>query len=733
MFERVAAIESERELAAKKAEHVRIFKAGDYMREAVHIGAAAALVSAVGVWVGPMILAGCAAGAGLLVVGGSKISDKLLPKILKRRDVSLDDAEGLSEAVEEFTPKMRLAQKPALHDFEIDEEELKRHSDVTANPAQLQRVFNAAASGISRPVIIVSEALLQGLEKEETRAVVAHEFAHLGGRHIQSGMLANWLQMTTMFAAMFGLGGVVVGEGWLLGAVSIGGSMAIAWGGSKMMPRKEERYTKEGTLKPGAMRRQMAVWGLQEALSVGILAIPNPMAVLTAVAIEHGYFWAANFINKSLSRRHEFQADRGAVEMGGNPLKLITSLRKLEATLQATDPALALSRDWRRGPWYTRPVKLVETLFKTHPDTQRRCNRLAAMAEKQGYSADEIREALTAPIDVAALQARVTGRMNESDRKKAAQKHGEETEAKYQLLKKVYADSTRKKTDDELRAMAEESICYLDESREELRKAKEELAKAKAEQEATRSRFYWEKKALAALFRIAQQKATGKKPPAVEATAEEKKIEELKEAVSAAKEKTNVAIESLRTPARERLEETENTYGRLKDAYARNGIGKTDDDLRRMAEETMIAVDKAKEDLTAAKADLRRAEKKLGYSLFSVQIKADAAAKAGKPPAEKTADMLMLEELDKKVRGGYRAIIDAGSLHMPVEPELEARKRTSDPKARAKAAADRIEADCERRASGVLVKPSAEEKARIDEIVARAEARINRKKPQGPA
>jgi heat shock protein HtpX len=645
MFEKVAAIEAERELAAQKAKQVRIFKAGDYMREALHLGAAAALVSAVGVWVGPLTLAGCAAGAGLLVVGGGKLSDKFLPKILKRREVDMRGAEGLHEAVKEFTPKMRLPQEPSLHDFEIDMDEVRKHSDVTANPAQLQRVFNAAATGLTRPVIIVSEALMQGLEKEETRAVVAHEFAHLGGDHIRLGMVANWLQMTTMFAAMFGLGGAVVSEGWMTGLLSIGGSVAIAYGGSKIMPRKEERYASDGTLKPGAMRRQMTIWGAQEALSIGILAIPNPAAVLTAVAIEHGYFWAAQFLNKSLSRRHEFQADRGAVAMGGNPLKLITSLRKLEATLQMNDPALALARDWRRGPWYSRPVKLVETLFKSHPDTQRRCARLAAMGKKQGYSDEEIRQALTAPIDIAALKERVLKAEAVSAALKTEAALNDTisllTEANEEVGGSIY------KSGEEIAAAAQKVESII--AAEIKRKQEARDAKAKLEAEQEKDRFFAEKKILKHLFK----KAAGRKEPA--AAKPESEIRDI--------------------PFRDIV-----SYVRMKERL-RGEIA----EARKVAAAEMADAEYKAEKLKAAKDNIS----------FRVRF-------LTRTPEEMEKATRIVEEPVQKI----------------------------DPKDRVKAMADRAEALIAARQAGA-VKPSVEEKARIDAIVARAEERC-KKKPQGP-
>ena len=102
---------------------------------------------------------------------------------------------------------------------------------------------------------------------------------------------------------------------------------------------------------------------------------------------------------KSLGRRQEFQADRGAVAMGGDALGLIKALRKLETATLQDHPVIASLVDWRTGSAPARGVKMIASVFKDHPDTLRRCERLAKLAARNGRDAEAIKDAMLARVD----------------------------------------------------------------------------------------------------------------------------------------------------------------------------------------------------------------------------------------------------------------------------------------------------------------------------------------------
>ena len=382
----------------------RLYRSSDYIREAFHLAAATATAGAAGYWVGYTRLVEMAALAGLITVGVSLAADTILPEMFDKKNIDIGSIKKLGTVIKVMARKAGLTKTPPVYDMETR----KSKSDlVSGSPAQFQRVVNAAAFGLRNPGILLSEPFLRLTDDEEEKAVMGHEFSHIAGKHTTLHMLAGWLQSTAMFTAMFGVGRVAIDQGWLLGSLSIAGTVAIAAMGNRYMPDPEDAYTREGQLTPEARRKRMAVWAIQEALSIGLLAIPNPAAVLEAVAIEHAFFWAANYVGKAHSRGEEFFADRNAVEyFDANPLALITALRKLEAWIRRDEPEIGRAHDLSEGAWYARIGKRFESLFWTHPQTAKRCEALASIAREKGYDEKDIQEALNGPVDISGLPSR---------------------------------------------------------------------------------------------------------------------------------------------------------------------------------------------------------------------------------------------------------------------------------------------------------------------------------------
>ena len=105
---------------------------------------------------------------------------------------------------------------------------------------------------------------------------------------------------------------------------------------------------------------------------------------------------AAKFVTSAFSRSNEYQADRGAVELGANPLALISALRKMKAVQE-----VSLKETF--GDALPKPGKL-KTAWKnanaTHPTIPRRVARLADIAKKKGYDAAQIDAAVNSNIAI---------------------------------------------------------------------------------------------------------------------------------------------------------------------------------------------------------------------------------------------------------------------------------------------------------------------------------------------
>ena len=116
----------------------------------------------------------------------------------------------------------------------------------------------------------------------------------------------------------------------------------------------------------GSMTRAMSTAGMvlllayyPVLLATGSSLSPAAIAILTAAPM------ASDLLQLSLSRRREFLADAGAVELTGDPVSLVRALDRIEK-LQGDDWERFTSRGGRWLRW-----------FRTHPTTAERIERLA--------------------------------------------------------------------------------------------------------------------------------------------------------------------------------------------------------------------------------------------------------------------------------------------------------------------------------------------------------------------
>ncbi len=188
---------------------------------------------------------------------------------------------------------------------------------------------NAFATGRNpkHAAVAVTRGILELMSYEELTGVLAHELAHIRNRDI----------LISSVAAM------------LAAALSIFARMAFWFGGGRR--------------------------SRDNALS-GVIAL---VAILIAPI-------AAMLIRLAISRSREYQADRSAAEITGQPLALANALRKLEAgtsripmavnpavsQLFIADPLKALRRREGGGG--------LGTMFSTHPPIADRIRRLEELA-----------------------------------------------------------------------------------------------------------------------------------------------------------------------------------------------------------------------------------------------------------------------------------------------------------------------------------------------------------------
>ena len=243
------------------------------------------------------------AGLGLLFVGGTYwFSDKIAVAAARAKPVSREEAPRLYEIVEELARRDGI-QMPRLY----------------VSPEAQPNAF-ATGRGPNHAVVAVTQGILQVLDDDELRGVLAHELSHVRNRDILIGSVAaavalmiTFVARIAMFSAIFGGGGDSEGGGYV----------------------------------------------------IGLLA----MAILAPLA--------AGLLQMALSRSREYQADASGAYLIGEGEPLARALQKIEAAAKRTpmdvNPAEATA--YIINPLSGRKVNFAN-LFSTHPPTEERIARL---------------------------------------------------------------------------------------------------------------------------------------------------------------------------------------------------------------------------------------------------------------------------------------------------------------------------------------------------------------------
>ncbi len=192
--------------------------------------------------------------------------------------------------------------------------------------------MNAFAAGRTPPeaVVAVTTGLVARLSRDELQGVVAHEMAHVKGRDTLYNICAAVLVGSiALLSDMFLRGSVFRGRGDSSGRGSVRGNAAF--------------------------------------VLLGVL-----LALLAPLA--------ARLLQMSISRQREYRADAGAAEFTRNPLGLASALEKIVA-------GGAQVPGGNRGTQHLFIVNPLRTfsddasaLMSTHPPTEKRIERLRAMA-----------------------------------------------------------------------------------------------------------------------------------------------------------------------------------------------------------------------------------------------------------------------------------------------------------------------------------------------------------------
>lgn len=236
-------------------------------------------------------------------------SDKIVLRMYKAQPVDRNSQPRLFGMVEELTRKAGLPM-PALYIIP-------------------QNQPNAFATGRNpeNSAVAVTQGILEALDEQQLRGVIAHELAHIQNRDILTQTIVTTVVSALTMLAQFAY------------FIPIGGN---------------ERGS-------------------------------NPLVALIVLITAP---IAASMLQAAISRTREYEADRTGAEISGSPQQLASALQKIEKA--AEQIPMNVSETAMRSTSHMFPVNPFSggrfmSLFSTHPDTQDRVDRLMHMARTGEY------------------------------------------------------------------------------------------------------------------------------------------------------------------------------------------------------------------------------------------------------------------------------------------------------------------------------------------------------------
>ena len=268
------------------------------------LAALGGLLIGIGSFFGPAgLIIGLVIGLGL--VGAAYwFSDKIAVKAAGAQPVTEQEAPQLYAMVRELTEQSGMPM-PELY----------------VSPAAQPNAF-ATGRNPHHAAVAVTQGIVQALDEDELRGVIAHELSHVRNRDILIGSVAAAVAMGITFVARIAMFGAIFGGG---GDDDDGGNI------------------------------------------IGLLAL----AILAPIA--------AILLQMALSRSREFEADHDGAELLGTGEPLARALEKMEAYAKRVpmdvNPAQATA--YIINPLTGRKINFAG-LFQTHPPTADRIARLRA-------------------------------------------------------------------------------------------------------------------------------------------------------------------------------------------------------------------------------------------------------------------------------------------------------------------------------------------------------------------
>jgi len=242
-------------------------------------------------------------------------SDKIVLSMYGAREISYEEAPWLHEMVEELARKANMPKPP-----------------IYLVPMEQPNAF-ATGRGPGHAAVAVTRGILEILEPEELKGVLAHELAHIKNRDVLVATIAATIAGAIGFLANMA-------------------QWALFFGG---LQNNEEEEGKGG--------------GFAEMIGAILMIIIVPII--------------ATIVQLAISRAREYLADETGAKICGCPMALARALKKIEEYVMQVptnvNPGTA-------HLFIENPLKGggIMELLSTHPSTEKRIERLCELAKKMG-------------------------------------------------------------------------------------------------------------------------------------------------------------------------------------------------------------------------------------------------------------------------------------------------------------------------------------------------------------
>ena len=238
-------------------------------------------------------------------------SDKLVLKMYNAKEVNRENAPQFYGMMEDLSRKAGLPMPK-----------------VYVIPQQQPNAF-ATGRNPQHSAVAATQGILQSLNEQELRGVMAHELAHIKNRDILTQTIVTTVVSAITLIAQFAI------------------FLPIGRGGG------------DG---------------------------PNPIVLLLTLILAP---LAAGMLQAALSRTREFEADRVGAEICGSAESLANALKKIQASVERKP--MQASETAQRSTAHMFPVnpfsaRGMSKLFSTHPDTKLRIQKLMDMEKTGSYS-----------------------------------------------------------------------------------------------------------------------------------------------------------------------------------------------------------------------------------------------------------------------------------------------------------------------------------------------------------